>query len=109
MNRRPSAIDNEDGSLLTMKTKRPYNVYNIFFLLERARLLQEASVEDAKRTTTNFLSHPDVYPLSLPELPPRYHGLNLPSGWYMPWTKAKRKHVATNGRESTRTPICMLL
>lgn len=92
---------------------RPYNVYNIFFILERARLIQQASVcVQAANIFTPAIQSPPSSDCSgyellyLPELPPRYHDLQLPPNWYVPGKNAKRKHVATNGRElNLRFPI----
>ena len=98
-----------DGDLVAvrqpMMTRRPYNVYNLFFILERARLIQ-ACIEDVSSGTAAAIQqsstsyHVAGYDhLCLPELPPRYHGLQLPSDWCVPGKNARRKHVATNGRE----------
>ena len=87
--------------------RRPYNVYNIFFILERARLLQDC-IRDThhddgnQRKSQSLSSCCDLVgfeQLNLPELPPRYLGLQLPPDWYVPGGKAKRRHVATNGCE----------
>ena len=80
---------------------RPYNVYNIFFILERARIIQQFCAQDApiqlsSSPSINFFGYEL---LSLPDLPPRYCDLILPPDWFVPGKNAKRKHVATNGRE----------
>jgi len=81
---------------------RPCNVYNIFFILERARIIQQfCSGKDAPAiqlspSSINFFGYEQ---LSLPDLPPRYCDLILPPDWFVPGKNAKRKHVATNGRE----------
>jgi hypothetical protein len=88
-----------------MMTRRPYNVYNLFFILERARLIQ-ACIEDvssgtaaANQQSSTSCDFAGYDQLCLPDLPPRYHGLQLTPDWYVPGKNAKRKHVATNGRE----------
>jgi hypothetical protein len=82
---------------------RPYNVYNIFFILERARLIEEVCTQGSNVKSRQPSSSPvDFFGydlLCLPDLPPRYRFLDLPPDWYVPGKNAKRKHVATNGRE----------
>jgi hypothetical protein len=82
---------------------RPYNVYNIFFILERARLLEEVCAQGSNAKSRQPSSSPVDFSeydlLCLPVLPPRYQFLELPPDWYVPGKNAKRKHVATNGRE----------
>lgn len=88
-----------------MLARRPYNVYNIFFILERARLLQDcirdAYHDDGNQKKSHSLSCccdlVGFDQLNLPELPARYLDLQLPPDWYVPGGKVKRKHVATNG------------
>ena len=98
------------------KLARPHNCYNIFFILERERLIQQAkeessSKEKANDVTSNGLkggegsaSSYDLVgyeSLSLPDLPPRYHGLSMENGWYVPGKNARRKHVKTHGCKYT--------
>lgn len=85
---------------------RPYNVYNIFFILERALISQAHSVHQnphGETPTHQQLSSSIDFcgydGLCLPDFPPRYTGLLLPLDWYVPGKNAKRKHVATNGSE----------
>jgi hypothetical protein len=87
---------------------RPYNVYNIFFILERARLIQACDqvakykTAPAKQLPSSSVDFSGYDLLYLPDLPPRYHDLLLPPDWYVPGKNAKRKHVATHGRESNK-------
>ncbi len=85
---------------------RPYNVYNIFFILERARIVQAAiehatngATTPAKQLQSSSADFSGYDLLCLPDLPPRYHDLILPPDWYVSGKNAKRKHVATHGRE----------
>lgn len=86
-------------------------MYNIFFILERARLTKAYSdVQDATAGKTNVVHKQESYSscefagfdkLNLPGLPPRYADLVLPPDWYVPTSKtSKRKHVATNGMQN---------
>ena len=87
---------------------RPYNVYNIFFILERARLVRacehaaNGKTAPAKQLPTSSVDFSRYDLLCLPDLPPRYNGLVLPPDWYVPGKNAKRNHVATHGRESNK-------
>jgi hypothetical protein len=87
---------------------RPYNVYNIFFILERARLVQACEqaamykAAPAKHMPSSSADFTGYDLLCLPDLPPRYHDLLLPPDWFVPGKNAKRKHVATHGRESNK-------
>ncbi len=81
---------------------RPCNVYNIFFILERARIIQQFCAQDApaiQSSSSSSINYFGYELLSLPDLPPRYCDLILPPDWFVPGKNAKRKHVATNGRE----------
>ena len=84
---------------------RPHNAYNIFFILERAKLIQDC-INNGKCLNENesfiqqIICSPDFRGydhLILPELPPQYHDLQLPADWYVPGRNAKRKHKATHG------------
>jgi hypothetical protein len=90
---------------------RPHNAYNIYFMLERLRLINEKGLVDKSlegSSGTEITKHPqslfDLVAgydfLSLPNLPPRFEHLQLPEGWYVPGKNAKRKHVKLHGRES---------
>lgn len=76
---------------------KPYNCYNIYFILERERFLQSNS--DYKRKTTpprsNFITGYEL--LDMPDLPPRFENLDLPYDWYMP---GKRKAVKRDRTKS---------
>ena len=94
-----------DHLVVKILTTRPYNVYNIFFILERARLIQTCAEVTAVGKTPEIdqsTSSCDVAGfdlLCLPDLPPRYHGVHLPPDWYVPGKNAKRKHVSKHGCE----------
>ncbi|KAL3760224.1 hypothetical protein ACHAWU_001734 [Discostella pseudostelligera] len=100
---------------MTVLARRPYNVYNIFFILERAKLAKEyeqkakkggktravAAALRKKQLASSAAAPGDLGGFDLvhllPEFPPRYHDLKMPPDWYVPMGKANRKHVATNG------------
>ena len=79
---------------------RPYTEYNFFFQLERQHILQNLGVIPALPAEEVFLASDPNY--DGPELHPRYHGLILPSDWYVPGKgrRKKRQHVATHGKIS---------
>ena len=83
---------------------RPHNYYNVYFILERERLLQEkatgAIVSRRRDQNSSFdLAASGYDSMDLPDLPPRYQGLSLENGWYVPGRNAGRKHVKTHGSE----------
>lgn len=76
---------------------RPYNRYNIFFILER-----ELAVQVNSDCRPSFEGLPDFVTgfegLDIPdELPPRYAQLELSSGWYLPARNTSRKHNKSHG------------
>ena len=90
---------------------KPHNCYNVFFILERQKLIQIQAMKYSwngdgaparvlNENVTDSLVEPHGYhSLGLPELPQRYKGLTLENGWYVPGKNAKRKHVKTHGRK----------
>jgi len=98
-----------------MKLPKPYNSYNIFFILERALLLElrksyapgTASGQDSDSSSSPHADTLGYYgPVDLPPLPPRYRHLAsiLPANWYDPGRNrlSKRKHSKTHGAVSFR-------
>lgn len=90
---------------------RPHNCYNIFFILERERLIQQAKEESSSHNGANDVASNSgegsasydlvgYESLNLPDLPPRYRGLSMETGWYVPGKNARRKHVKTHGLTS---------
>eukprot|EP00580_Thalassiosira_gravida_P016200 CAMPEP_0201658206 /NCGR_PEP_ID=MMETSP0494-20130426/1182_1 /ASSEMBLY_ACC=CAM_ASM_000839 /TAXON_ID=420259 /ORGANISM="Thalassiosira gravida, Strain GMp14c1" /LENGTH=247 /DNA_ID=CAMNT_0048135171 /DNA_START=29 /DNA_END=772 /DNA_ORIENTATION=- len=82
---------------------KPYNRYNIYFILERQHFLQ--SNTSYKQSTpaapsSNFITGYES--LDLPDLPPRYTSLDLPFDWYMPGKRkaARRDHRKSHGLAS---------
>lgn len=78
-------------------TVRPYNRYNIFFILER-----ELAVQSNSDCRPSFEGLPDFVTgfegLDIPdELPPCYAHLELSSGWYLPARNTSRKHNKSHG------------
>jgi hypothetical protein len=76
---------------------QPSSVYNIFFTLEHLRLIDtnESSSVDSEANELQKSYDLDGYEsLTLPELPPRYQHLKLPTGWFVPGKNSKRsKHT----------------
>jgi len=74
--------------------KRPYDEYNIFFILERERLLQENNHAYSKQISFPVdqlcpLASSSDCGFELPPLPPRYRHLILPKDWYRSDKNAK--------------------
>ena len=83
--------------MTTKRRAQPHNAYNIFFILERKRLIYEleGSVVDNHQQMSYDL---DGYEnLCLPHLPPKFQHLHLPPGWFVPGKNSKRKHAKTHG------------
>lgn len=80
---------------------KPYNVYNLFFILERFLLIQARDGMQAPPSTAEFNGYEG---LDLPPLPPRYQHLEptLPEDWYVPGKQRllKRKHTKSHGGKS---------
>lgn len=79
---------------------QPHNAYNIFFMLERQKLLVEQMTTDEKLFGTLSKESFDLggYDgVTLPNLPSRYDHLEMPPGWFVPGKNSKRKHVKSNG------------
>ena len=95
---------------------RPFNSYNLFFILERAFLLEERhrangsrsplptfGATSAKKTRRELTGYEFI---DLPPLPPRYRHLEgtLPPNWYDPGRNKveKRKHEKTHACKRER-------
>lgn len=80
---------------------RPYNRYNIYYILERERFLQSNSKYKSKAAdacSANIITgYEDIG--DLPSLPPQYAKIELSSDWYMPGKRklAKRDHKKSHG------------
>ena len=96
----------------TTKPIKPYNCYNVFFILERARLLEArqlgSTAASAKIARPSSPSNTDSAAaltgyefIEVPPLPPRYCHLEttLATNWYDPGRNKlkKRKHNKTHG------------
>jgi hypothetical protein len=79
----------------------PHNAYNVFFTLERLRIVDMMMDASSSESETNQLQKSydlDGYEsLVLPDLPQRYHHLQLPLGWFVPGKNSKRKHTKNRG------------
>ena len=84
-----------------MKIPRPYNRYNVFFILERELLIQARKGKQTPPTSRSFNGYES---LDLPPLPPRYRHLQstLAPNWYAPGKQklVKRKHNKSHGGKS---------
>mmetsp|Transcript_31348 Transcript_31348/g.56794 ORF Transcript_31348/g.56794 Transcript_31348/m.56794 type:complete len:234 (-) Transcript_31348:66-767(-) len=112
----------KNGKTLTRKgytagpDSRPYNHYNLYFILERELFLQERGVYpsmDRIAEVSSFQwsniagSHTYYNGIDLPSLPPRYSSLILPYDWFV-HKKKKRAHVKTHGLVSFREMAAMV-
>mmetsp|Transcript_31605 Transcript_31605/g.53902 ORF Transcript_31605/g.53902 Transcript_31605/m.53902 type:complete len:268 (+) Transcript_31605:154-957(+) len=86
---------------------KPYNRYNIFYILERERFLQSnPSYKTSIAGSTAAASSPNIVTgyenLDLPDLPQRYAHLDLAFDWYMPGKRkaTKRDHKKSHGLAS---------
>jgi hypothetical protein len=93
---------NMSGTLAT-RLAQPHNAYNIFFMLERQRLIHEmerscgtAAIDHHQHLSYDLAGY-DF--LTLPDFPLRYQNLQMPEGWFVPGKNSKRKHVRSHGRE----------
>ena len=92
------------NGVISNKIPLPYNSYNVFYILERERIIHE---RNGKQTTREESSDCDFNwygsHLEVPSLPPRYIHLEstLAPNWYIPGARklAKRKHVKSHGGE----------
>ena len=98
-------------TLPSMRLYQPHNTYNIYFMLERQRLIQE--MEEVCGTKAVQHHEQILYDLagydflSLPDFPPRFQNIQMPSGWFVPGKNSKRKHVKTHGCELLiMMPLC---
>ena len=99
------------------RLSQPHHAYNVFFTLERLRLIDKKTTVDA--TSGKVVQTPsqqqisydlDGYEsLALPDLPPRYQHLQLPMGWFVPGKNSKRKHSQSKEREFDDSSCVTLL
>jgi hypothetical protein len=82
-------------TLANRRLAQPHNAYNIYFMLERYKLIHD--MEGSCGTAAYDLNGYDL--LTLPDLPPGFQNLQLPLGWFVPGKNSKRKHNKTHGRE----------
>ena len=92
-------------TLVNRRLVQPLNAYNIYFMLERHKLVDEmeglcgtAAVQHHRQISYDLAGY-DFLTLPLPDLPPRYQNLQLPLGWFVPGKNSKRKHRKTHGCE----------
>jgi hypothetical protein len=82
------------------RTTMPHNAYNVFFTLERRRIvdmMMDASSSESESNKQQKSYNLDGYEsLVLPDLPPRYQHLQLPMGWFVPGKNSKRKHTKSH-------------
>ncbi len=97
-------MNENDVTLSNKHVHRQHNVYNIFYMLERQRLIQELnemceiSAANQNQQQSNDRAGYDLH--GLPDLPSRYQHVHMPQGWYVPGKNSKRKHVKSHGCES---------
>ena len=86
------------------KVAKPYNNYNIFFILERELLIQARGKQPSPASSTAAFEFNGYDKIALPSFPPRYAHLavTLDPNWFVSGKKkAKRKHTKSHGGEST--------
>ncbi|EJK62186.1 hypothetical protein THAOC_17213 [Thalassiosira oceanica] len=86
---------------------RPLNRFNLFFILERERLLMQMNDQGdnpAEKATEKASELPPGIAtgyegLKMPELPPRFKDLTLPDDWFVPGKRklVKRRHRKSHG------------
>ena len=85
-------------------SSRPYNRYNVYFILERERLVLERGGSTKWSSMTK--SNPEAAQvkegyehLDIPkQLPPRFSHLYVPEGWYAPGPELKKRpHRRSHG------------
>lgn len=104
------AITEDIDTAKARSVQKPFNNYNVFYILERHRIIyarqrdrggrlpSPSSNGDIHRMDGNKTGYED---LELPSLPPRYAHLKtvMPANWYVPGKNKnkKRKHKKTHG------------
>jgi hypothetical protein len=90
-------------TLANRRLAQPHNAYNIYFMLERYKLIHEmegscgtAAAQHHQQISYDLGGY-DL--LTLPDLPPRFQNLQLPLGWLVPGKNSNRKHTKTHGCE----------
>jgi hypothetical protein len=87
-------------TLANRRMTKPHNAYNIYFMLERQKLIHEMGGLCGKAAVHHHqhISHdlPRYDSLTLPDLPPPYQNLHLPLGWFVPGKYFKQKHTKTH-------------
>lgn len=97
------ALDNADATD-RIKPRRPYTPYNLFYLLERERVVQGDEPSSIKDTAFERECMVAERSGKRPEddipVPSRYKNVVLLPMWYEPNLKEKRKHRKTHGKVS---------
>ncbi len=97
------ALDNADATD-RIKPRRPYTPYNLFYLLERERVVQGGvppSVKDnALERASMVADRSEKRPEDDIPIPARYKNVVFLPKWYEPNLKEKRKHRKTHGKVS---------
>jgi len=85
-----------------VKPRRPYTPYNLFYLLERERVVQTDSNGETKykNPKENAREPPNKRAEDEIPLPARYKGVVLSPNWYDSNFKEKRKHRKSHGKIS---------
>jgi hypothetical protein len=90
-------------ALFNKRLHQQHNVCNIFYMMERLKLIQKD--EESCGIAAANQNHQPPYNLAgydslgLPDLPPRFHHVHKPKGWYVPGKNSKPKHVKSHGCE----------
>ena len=79
---------------------RPYNRYNLFYILERMRILQTKGARTESDEKDVSASHSMIATIAA-TVPPRYRNVVMPHNWYLPKPNShKRLHQKTHGAVS---------
>ena len=81
-------------TVFTTSSSLPWNGLRLLWLQHKSHMIKTHA--DQQFSPCDFSGY-DL--INRTDLPPRNHGLHLPSDWYVPGRNAERKHVTKNGRE----------
>ena len=102
----PQSLSKRKSSKSKSKKKggniRPYNRYNVYFILERENVITSGggstNLSSEARDPSRKIRYHGFDNLNLPPLPPRFANLELPLDWYIPGRgQKKRVHRKTHG------------
>eukprot|EP00584_Thalassiosira_punctigera_P003452 CAMPEP_0172528424 /NCGR_PEP_ID=MMETSP1067-20121228/2824_1 /TAXON_ID=265564 ORGANISM="Thalassiosira punctigera, Strain Tpunct2005C2" /NCGR_SAMPLE_ID=MMETSP1067 /ASSEMBLY_ACC=CAM_ASM_000444 /LENGTH=334 /DNA_ID=CAMNT_0013312323 /DNA_START=1 /DNA_END=1005 /DNA_ORIENTATION=+ len=90
---------------------RPYNRYNVWFILERERIILSKGGSTKRSTSRPSLQRSiqkECERLDLPPLPPRFRHLDLPANWCLASSTKRRPHRKTHGVVAFRELVALI-